>query len=261
MSKGGDIETKVEALLAQPEFADHPLRQALAGLYDEYQEQLRQIERITRISDRYQSIARDTNLSLAQRYQRQLKYLEKVARISDGYQSLMRDQQEVLREESLRDSLTGLPNRRMLQNRLKAEASRLDRCGRPLTLVMVDVDHFKDINDAHGHDAGDKVLASLAREFEAGIRAYDICGRWGGEEFLIIMPEQSGEVTEEIVERLRQAVAAMEVRVGEQMIRVTASFGIAHCQVGEAVTEALHRADKALLAAKRGGRNRCEMAP
>ncbi|BBL71103.1 biofilm regulation diguanylate cyclase SiaD [Methylogaea oryzae] len=260
MRKGHDIEQTVETLLADPQYDGHPLHQALADLYKEFQQQVKQIDRVTRISDHYQSAARETNLSLSDRCRRQLKYLEKVARISDGYQSLMRDRQETLREESLRDSLTGLGNRRMLQNRLKAEASRLDRYRLPLTLVMVDVDHFKAINDTHGHDAGDKVLATIARVFEAGLRDYDICGRWGGEEFLIIMPEQASDVAGDIVERLRQTVESTNIRIGEQVIGVTASFGIAHRHPGEDVAETLQRADQALLTAKRAGRNRCETA-
>lgn len=247
-------------MLADENYAGHPLYRMLAELYEEFQNQSRQIERITHISDRYQSVAHRTNLSLTEHCQRQLKYLEKIVRISDGYQLLMRERQETLKEESLRDSLTGLGNRRMLQNRLKSELFRLERHGRPLTLVMADVDRFKAINDIYGHDIGDKVLIAIARVFEANLRDYDTCGRWGGEEFLIIMPELDAAVAGHIVERLRQAVAATEIRAGEQSIHITASFGVAQHRPYEDIGQTLDRADKAMLTAKRAGRNCCETA-
>lgn len=255
-----NIEAEIQALLAEPQYAGHPLYQALADLFAEYQERLHQIERITRISDHYQSAARATNLSLSERYQRQLKYLNKVARISDGYQSLMRDRQAELKAESQHDALTGLGNRRLLENRLKTEAARLDRQQRPLTLAMVDADRFKAINDTYGHDAGDKVLIAIARALEGGLREYDICGRWGGEEFLILMPELDAAVGSEVVERLRQAIAALQVRIGDIVLSVTASFGLAQRRPGEDVVQTLARADQALLAAKRAGRNCWEIA-
>jgi len=261
MFKRRNIEKEIEALLADESHAGHPLRQSLADLYEEFRSQARQLERITRISDRYQNAAQRTNLSLKQHCQRQLKYLEKIVRISDGYQMLMRQRQETLEEESLQDSLTGLGNRRMLQNRLKSEVFRLERHGRPLTLAMVDVDRFKAINDIYGHDVGDQVLIAVARSFEANLRDYDVCGRWGGEEFLVIMPELDAAMASQIVERLRQAVAATEIRAGEQSLRITASFGIAQHRWCDDVSETLNRADKAMLVAKRTGRNCCKTAP
>lgn len=260
MLKGRHLEETIEALLQDGSYAGHPLRQALEDLYREFQEQLHQIERITRISDQYQSATRKVNLSLTERCRKQLRYLEKVMRISDGYQMLMRDRQETLKDESLRDMLTGLSNRRFLQNRLRSEQARLKRLQRPLILVLADIDRFKAINDRYGHDVGDKVLIAVARTLASGLREYDVCGRWGGEEFLVIMPEVEIDAACAIIDRLRAAIAALTVWPDDPASHISASFGIAQWREPEDILETLRRADHALLAAKRAGRNRCEVA-
>jgi diguanylate cyclase (GGDEF)-like protein len=129
-----------------------------------------------------------------------------------------------------------------------------------LTLALADVDHFKSINDTYGHDTGDKVLIEIAHVIASHIRAYDVCGRWGGEEFLIIMPEVSAPNSAFIVERLRTAICELNICVDDQSLELSASFGIAEYRPGENISETLNRADTALFAAKRAGRNRCEIA-
>jgi diguanylate cyclase (GGDEF)-like protein len=254
------LETVVEALLADATYAGHPLRQALADLYTEFQEQLHQIERITRIADHYYSATREANLSLTERYRKQLRQLEKIVRISDHYQLMLRDLNTALKEASTKDALTGIGNRRMTMDSLKAETARAERLHRPLTLALADIDHFKSINDTYGHDAGDKVLIEIAHVIAAHIRDYDVCGRWGGEEFLIIMPEVSVPNGALIVERLRTTICELNICLGEQSIKLSASFGIAEYRPGESISETIKRADAALFAAKRAGRNRCEIA-
>jgi len=254
------LERTIERLLSDPAYDDHPLRCALADLYAEFRDALYQIDRIASISDRYQSNAREVTLSLTERYRKQLRQLGKLARISDRYQSMMRDLNEALKEASTRDALTGIGNRRLLMERLKEETARAERMGRPLTLAIADVDRFKSINDAHGHDAGDKTLIEIAATIEASVREYDVCGRWGGEEFLVIMPEIGAVEGAAVIERVRQAVRGLQVNIGGQVIAISLSFGIAQRHAGESLSETINRADAALFAAKRAGRDRYEMA-
>ena len=183
MSRERELDAWIDGLLADPQFHGHPLHQALARLRQQSLEQLVRLERIARISDGFQSMAREQNLSLSERYHKQLRRLEKVARISDRYQQMMRDLNLALKEASIRDPLTGLPNRRMLLERLREENERSQRHGQSYVLAMLDVDFFKQVNDTWGHDSGDRVLVEIARAMESELREYDLCGRWGGEEF------------------------------------------------------------------------------
>lgn len=250
----------VDALLGDAAHASNPLRPALEDLYIEFRDVLHQIDRITHISDRYQSVAREDSLSLTERYKKQLRQLEKIARISDRYQSMMRELNEGLKEASSTDALTGISNRRSLMERLKIESGRAERLSRPMTVALADVDRFKSVNDAFGHDMGDKVLVEIAQVVQACVREYDLCGRWGGEEFMVIMPEIGvGEGTR-VVERMRDAIADLKVNAGDSVLHLSASFGIAERQPGEDVFETVKRADAALFEAKRGGRNRLQSA-
>jgi diguanylate cyclase (GGDEF)-like protein len=255
---GRRLEASVEALLADDTYRSHPLRLALEDLYAEFQANLHQLERIARISDRYQSVAREAKLSLSERYRKQLRQLEKMARISDRYQLMLRDLNQALKEASATDELTGIGNRRMLTERLKSEVARAERTERPFTVAIADIDHFKTINDAHGHEAGDKVLIEIANVIKSAIREYDCCGRWGGEEFLIIMPEIAVTEGAVIIERLRHAIGAVDVHLDERSVELTASFGVTQYHPGDSISNIIHRADSALYAAKRAGRNRYE---
>ncbi len=260
MREERELEQRIAALLADPQWAGHPLRTALADLHGEFGELLHQLDRVMHISDRYQHVAREQSQSLHERYRKQLRQLEKLARISDRYQLMMRDLNEALKDASQRDALTGLGNRRMLMERIRAEVGRSERTGRPLTVAMVDVDRFKDVNDAWGHEVGDQALVEVARAIRSGVRDYDLCGRWGGEEFLVIMPEVGTAVGLGVVERIRAAVDALDVRVGDEKIALSASFGVTEYRAGESAFDTINRADSALLMAKRAGRNRCEVA-
>lgn len=255
-----DLALAVEALLADPAYAQNPLRQALDELYTEFRNMLHQIDRITRISDRYQSVSRDQNKSLTDRYQKQLRQLEKIARISDRYQSMMRDLNEALKEASTKDALTGIGNRRMLMDRLKAETARAQRMGRPLAVALLDVDRFKTVNDAWGHETGDRALVEIAAAVSGAIRDYDICGRWGGEEFMIIMPEIGAHEAVPVVERVREAVAALRVSTPGDPLSLSGSFGVAEWRPGEGISDTIRRADEAMYVAKHAGRNRLHVA-
>ena len=155
------------------------------------------------------------------------------------------------------DTLTGLLNRNRLDSLLQQELERHGRTDQPLSLVLCDVDHFKRINDEHGHLTGDRVLRDIAHHLRDHIRSVDQCGRWGGEEFLIICPDTSGEAAAGMIERLRKAARD---RSASHAIPFTLSFGIATLYPAETSEQLLRRADRALYEAKRAGRDRVELA-
>jgi two-component system cell cycle response regulator len=154
------------------------------------------------------------------------------------------------------DVLTGLLNRRALSGALATEVARSQRYGHSLSLVMVDVDHFKSINDRFGHATGDEVLKAVAANLEKARRTSDVAGRWGGEEFVVALSCTDAAGAAMAGERLRRALAAEAIAVGGEELRVTASFGVATLLPGETMDACLARADRALYAAKSGGRNR-----
>ncbi|WP_313024682.1 biofilm regulation diguanylate cyclase SiaD [Pseudomonas lopnurensis] len=254
------LEQQVIALLDDPLYQGHPLRESLGQLWDAHNELVGRIERIARVSDGYQSLARARELSLSARLDKQLRQLEKIARISDRYQTMLRDLNISLHEASTLDSLTGIANRRLLTERLREESERAKRYSRPMSVVMLDIDRFKLINDEYGHEVGDRVLIEVVRVMEAETREQDLCGRWGGEEFLILMPESTAEEAEVVMQRLRDSIANLAVRVNNDLLGVTASMGVAELRTDETYSSTINRADVALLRAKRSGRNRCERA-
>ncbi|RFQ38283.1 GGDEF domain-containing protein [Pseudomonas sp. ATCC 13867] len=202
-------------------------------------------------------MARAQNSTLSERYHKQLRQLEKVARISDRYQDMMRDLNVALREAATHDPLTGIANRRLLMERLREESERAQRHHDTYVLAMLDVDHFKQVNDIWGHDIGDRVLVEIGRAIQAALRQYDLCGRWGGEEFLLLLPETRLADAAAIIERVRNDIRCLAVRVGTDALSVTASFGVAEHQPGESYSQTVSRADAALLDAKRSGRDKC----
>jgi diguanylate cyclase (GGDEF)-like protein len=165
-----------------------------------------------------------------------------------------------LRERAVTDVTTGLKNVRYFHERLARELSRAQREGRPLCLVAADLDHFKRVNDVHGHAVGDRVLAAAARVLEHCVRAGDVACRVGGEEFTVICPGASAEDALHIAERIRAEVQALRVPSAKGTVRLTLSLGVCVYRAGEPAHVLTARADAALYAAKRGGRNRVELA-
>lgn len=164
-----------------------------------------------------------------------------------------------LADISLTDELTGLPNRRYLNRRLREELAMAKRFGQLLSCIMIDLDHFKSINDTFGHPAGDAVLQALAKVMSAGKRDYDVVGRYGGEEFLFLLPQADGEGASAVAERLRGKVEMLNLTsCSGQPIRLTISLGVATSDSGADFSEEelVRRADKALYQAKSQGRNR-----
>ena len=185
---------------------------------------------------------------------------------TSGYVAVIRDVTEEhqrtqqLLGEALTDPLTGLHNRRGLEQQVAALARR--PAGRParMTWVMVDIDHFKRVNDTHGHDGGDVVLKAVAAELQGAARDGDPLARVGGEEFVFLLPDATAAVGFRVAERLRLAVQALAVRHAARSVHVTASFGVAEQVEGEPWAAALERADAALYRAKNSGRNRVVQA-
>jgi len=159
------------------------------------------------------------------------------------------------------DFLTGLLNRRSILEKLGQEIARGEREGAPLGVIMMDLDHFKRINDSYGHLQGDQVLQEAARRLSETVRCYDSIGRYGGEEFLLVAAGADLDATAGIAERLRRAIAEEPMRVGDGNLRVTGSFGVSAAS-GRAPGEAkqlIEAADRALYRAKNAGRNRVEL--
>ncbi len=158
------------------------------------------------------------------------------------------------------DELTGLHNRRSLMNRLKFEVARTRRFRTPLSAVMVDVDHFKRVNDEFGHQAGDEVLAAVGKLVRENIRVIDVAGRYGGEELCILLPNTPLEGARKFAETLRSRIEAQVHSAGARVVRVTASLGIGsfnHMDIDDA-DMLLKQADAALYRAKANGRNQVE---
>jgi diguanylate cyclase (GGDEF)-like protein len=165
--------------------------------------------------------------------------------------------QAKLAEQAIHDSLTGLYNRRYLDETLERELARARREGYPLSLVMIDLDLFKRINDDHGHKAGDEVLRALARLLREDVRAEDVPCRYGGEEFLVLLPKMPPATAVQRAEGWRRAIEGMTVPFGGEVLRITASFGVAaYPEHGVTPDDLTQRADEALYQAKAAGRNR-----
>lgn len=164
---------------------------------------------------------------------------------------------EKRRELALRDPLTGLYNRRYLTERLVEEMARASRQKQPLSYLMVDIDHFKKLNDTYGHLAGDKILKELAKRLHLACRAMDVVGRFGGEEFFVILPGTDSGTAAEVAERIRRSIDDKPFAAGEFLIRVQVSVGGAQRAAKfEHVNQLIESADRALYAAKTAGRNR-----
>lgn len=163
-----------------------------------------------------------------------------------------------LEQDANTDALTQLYNRRFLGERLAQETARSLRQAQPLTLMIIDLDHFKKVNDDYGHSVGDRVLQGVSRCLLDHARKMDVVGRWGGEEFLIMLPGTPLPEALETAERLRAVVELCPAEVCPDEVKraVTASFGVAQYCPGEEVRVLLERADRALYRAKRAGRNR-----
>lgn len=161
------------------------------------------------------------------------------------------------RYKATHDALTELPNREAYAERAWQEFQRFKRYQRPLTLAVCDIDHFKRVNDNYGHQAGDKVLKLFAKILTTRLREVDFVGRYGGEEFVILLPETDAEQALGVLDKIRTTISSTSFRFKEEPVKISASFGIASFQNDDQIELVFARADKALYEAKNKGRNRC----
>ena len=166
----------------------------------------------------------------------------------------------IVERQALMDGLTGLANRRQCEESLADELSRVERFGGSLAIVVADLDWFKDVNDRYGHPAGDSLLREFAMLLKESLRDVDLAGRWGGEEFLLVLPGTDLAGGAQVAERIRAALAGRMVLVDGTPIPVTASFGVAAVPPAKTSAELFAAADAALYEAKRAGKNRVETA-
>jgi diguanylate cyclase (GGDEF)-like protein len=162
-----------------------------------------------------------------------------------------------IQQLATQDELTGLANRRSMVERLALEADRHQRAGTTLALAMIDLDHFKRINDGHGHGAGDAVLRGFAERARLALRRHDVMARWGGEEFVLLMPDTALAQAEAGLLRLRERTGDPPFDEAVPGLRITFSAGLTDCQGPADLDAALERADRAMYLAKTGGRDRC----
>lgn len=168
---------------------------------------------------------------------------------------------DINRELATRDELTGLLNRRAMLDLMQLEHRRSLRSGRPLLLALLDIDHFKPINDQHGHAMGDRALQAFAGTVRASVRDTDVLARWGGEEFVLMLCDTPLDDARALLERVRRAVEALEIPHATGTLRMSVSAGLALHMAGDTVVHTLERADQALYTAKALGRNRWVVAP
>jgi len=173
------------------------------------------------------------------------------------YQAKLDEALAVIAEQSVRDAMTGVYNRRKLEEEIASETARAVRYKRPLSMLMLDIDHFKRVNDTLGHLAGDEVIRHVAKLALSSLRASDFIGRYGGEEFGILLPEVPGEGAVIVAERIRNTVAASSASFAGKSVSVTISIGAAQLRMDdEGPSKLVADADEALYASKRNGRNR-----
>jgi two-component system, cell cycle response regulator len=174
------------------------------------------------------------------------------------YTERLRDNVQMSIEMAITDALTGLYNRRYMETHVGTLVDQAASRGKPLTVLVLDIDYFKSINDTHGHDAGDDVLREFAIRIRKSIRGIDLACRYGGEEFVVVMPETDLAVATMVAERLRRRIAAepFAIQQGARTVEVTISIGIAGLGARDNAASVLKRADQALYRAKRDGRNR-----
>ena len=161
-----------------------------------------------------------------------------------------------LEQAALTDSLTGMQNRRYFDDALREYLEEFQRIGKPVGLMILDLDHFKDVNDTHGHDVGDEVLRAVANCLKDMTRYHDVVARLGGEEFAVVAPNMDNDLLMKLAERIRKAIAHMAIVSGNVRLRITTSVGLAIWDGKESADQFYRRADSCLYQAKRLGRNR-----
>ena len=170
--------------------------------------------------------------------------------------NIVKDLSDKFEKQAQQDILTRLPNRRGIQQFIEFESARARRQKKPLSLILCDIDRFKRVNDQYGHDGGDVVLKHVSDLFKASIREQDGVARWGGEEFLFVLPDTEESNAVVLAEKVRETLATSPVELQQKKVVITASFGVAQIDFEQGLDKALTLADKALYKAKEKGRNK-----
>jgi diguanylate cyclase len=178
-------------------------------------------------------------------------------RLEDAEHKIQTQAEEIRNQQSeaRTDALTKLANRRAFDQFLAECVEKFGANGKPVSLIMLDVDHFKNFNDTHGHPAGDEVLRTVGRTLSRAVKSTDLACRYGGEEFAVILVNTPASDAQIAAERVRRSIESMPVHFGGNTLRVTASVGMAECMVEEEVAQLIRRADEAVYTSKKGGRN------
>ncbi len=209
------------------------------------------VQGILQLVDRYRIQTESSGRSLHTEVQELEARLKRMEKESARLREMVRNEHK----RALLDALTGVANRQALQDRSRQEYQRWKRYGNPLSLIMVDVDFFKKINDRFGHLAGDKVLVKVAQTLNGQLRQTDFMARYGGEEFAILLPQTQREEAMQVAEKLRQHVQDAPFHFSGEPVKVTCSMGVAELREGDSWEQAVDRADQCLLRAKQEGRN------
>lgn len=171
------------------------------------------------------------------------------------FEANLREANRLLEDMAKTDPLTALHNRRIIEEKLGDSNIKMADDGKAFSVIMSDIDHFKILNDTYGHQIGDLVLVSISKILKNATRSGDLVARWGGEEFLILLPGTGGEEAKEVAERMRIAISQSPVYIENKEIRITMTFGVAECTLEIGINECINRADKALYEGKNAGRN------
>jgi diguanylate cyclase (GGDEF)-like protein len=216
--------------------------------------------------DRFQQIIADRRFAdnillteLTQLYERSNLLARRVEKLTAENEQLKIELVNMVRSLDLAsriDGMTGLANRRDIMEKIDREATRSYRHQYPFTVILINVDKFKQVNDTYGYNAGDDVLVELSRVLRGCVRNEDVCARWGGEEFLLLLPETSAEASLSVANKVLEATSMTEFKANKPGIRITVSIGICEHDPTQTVHECISRANKALNLAKQGGRNR-----
>jgi two-component system, cell cycle response regulator len=269
-----DLESDANAALFRAAEGSHDLLIVSLGLknFDGLRlcSQVRSLDRtrnmpILAVSDTDDNVrlARGLEIGVSDYLVRPIEKNELLARVrtqirKKRYMERLRDNVQMSIEMAITDALTGLYNRRYMEMHVRSLVEQASSRGKPLTVLVLDIDYFKSINDTYGHDAGDEVLREFALRIRKSIRGIDLACRYGGEEFVVIMPETDVAAATSVAERLRRRIASepFPFQQGARAVEVTTSVGIAALAGSDDAASVIKRADQALFRAKRDGRNR-----
>ncbi len=226
------------------------LNQHVMGIED-----IIKLDNIDQITERLAQLSKDLRRTI-NRVKREIGRTRSELERTKGELETLRKQLEKYREQSIIDELTKVLNRRGIMDVLSREMARSRRFNTPLSVIILDIDDFKKVNDTYGHLVGDKVLQAVASIVKENLRATDVVGRYGGEEFLVVLPDTDAEGARVVAEKLRKAIEKKVYKYKDKTFKVTVSLGVAQMREGDTPESLINRADRALYLSKSAGKNR-----